>query len=55
MPPNDGSYAGSAKERIGIAVTLSRSGRPLPELTGIPPDRPGSEDPIGPGGARQAR
>ena len=35
--------------------TLSPSDSPLPELTGIPPDRPDSEDPIGLGGARQAR
>ena len=31
-----------------IGHTLSSSGTPLPELTGIPPDRPDSEDPAEP-------
>ena len=39
----------------GQVGTLSPSGRPLPELTGIPPDRPDSEDPAEPSRARQAR
>ena len=38
-----------------IGHTLSPSGTPLPELTGIPPDRLDSEDPAEPSRARQAR
>ena len=48
-------YARYAQIEQRIGHTLSPSGRPLPELTGIPLDRPDSEDPIGLGGARQAR
>ena len=48
-------YARYAQIEQRIGHTLSPSGRPLPELTGIPPDRPDSEDPIGLSGARQAR
>ena len=38
-----------------IRGTLSPSDSPLPELTGVPPDRPDSEDPAEPSRARQAR
>ncbi len=48
-------YARYAQIEQRIGHTLSPSGRPLPELTGIPPDRPDSEDPAEPSRARQAR
>ena len=41
-------YARYAQIEQRIGHTLSPSGTPLPELTGIPPDRPDSENPSEP-------